>query len=95
MQTLSPELVLVGDEFRAEAIAALPERSWELFAARGTTASRMPEDEPPGTAPSADVALIARIIVYTAWHALLGVFLGFGVVLAVVLGLLALGLFVG
>jgi len=94
MQTLSPELVLVGDELRAEAIALLPERSWELFVVRdATTASGTPEDEPPATVPWTDAALIASILIYTAWHALLGILLGFGVVLAVVLGLLALSLF--
>jgi hypothetical protein len=93
MQALSPELVLVGADLRAEAIAALPDRALDLYVRRATIGSRTQQEELPATTASIDPALVARILVYSAWHALLGALLGVGVVLAVALGLLVLSLF--
>jgi hypothetical protein len=92
-QALSPELVLVGADLRAEAIAALPDRSLDLYVRRATIGSRTQPEELPATTASIDPALVARILVYSAWHALLGALLGVGVVLAVALGLLLLSVF--
>ena len=47
----------------------------------------------PDRSNSIDAAFVARILVYSAWHAVLGALLGVGVVLAVALGLLLLSLF--
>jgi hypothetical protein len=91
-QALSPELVLVGADLRAEAIAALPDRPLELFVRRDLI-SPTHQEEPSAPPPSIDVAFVTRILVYSAWHALLGALLGVGVVLAVALGLLLLSLF--
>ena len=91
-QALSPELVLVGADLRAEAIAALPDRSLEPYVRRDAI-PRAPREEPSAPPASIDAAFVARILVYSAWHAVLGALLGVGVVLAVALGLLLLSLF--
>lgn len=95
-EIVSPELVLVAEDLRPAAIAALPDRPWEVY---------MPPDRPDRAHPaeppddvsaaraSRQVDLAADIIVYTIWHALLGTLLGFGIIAAVALGLLILSLF--
>ncbi|SRR6266849_3173961 len=92
-QALSPELVLVGADLRAEAIAALPEPPLELYVRRDTISSSTKQEERPAPPPVIDVAFVTRILVYGAWHAVLGALLGVGVVLAVALGLLLLSFF--
>ena len=92
-EALSPELVLVGADLRAEAIAALPDRSLELYVRRDTISSSAKQEERPAPPPTIDVAFVTRILVYSAWHAVLGALLGVGVVLAVALGLLLLSFF--
>jgi hypothetical protein len=92
-EALSPELVLVGADLRAEAIASLPDRPLELYVRRDTVASPVRHAEPSAPPRSIDAAFIARILVYSAWHAVLGALLGVGVVLAVALGLLLLSYF--
>ena len=92
-EALSPELVLVGADLRAEAIASLPERPLELYVRRDIVVLPAPRAEPVPPPPSIDAAFIARILVYSAWHAVLGALLGVGVVLAVALGLLLLSYF--
>lgn len=88
----SPELVLVGADLRAEATAALPDRSLELYVRRDAVGS-LTQEEAPAAPVSIDAALVAGILVYSAWHTLLGALLGVGVVLAVALGVLVLSLF--
>jgi hypothetical protein len=92
-EALSPELVLVGADLRAEAIAALPERPLELYVRRDIVVLPAPQAEASAPPPSIDAAFIVRILVYSAWHAVLGALLGIGVVLAVALGLLLLSYF--
>jgi hypothetical protein len=49
---LSPELVLVSPELRASALAALPERPWEVFAPAPQSAPPLkPAPPPPAAAP--------------------------------------------
>jgi hypothetical protein len=93
-QALSPELVLVGADLRAEAIAALPARPLELYVDRDTISSGAQQEERSALPPPApiDVAFVAKVLVYCAWHALLGALLGVGIVVAVALGLLVLTL---
>jgi hypothetical protein len=91
-EALSPELVLVGADLRAEAIAALPDRSLELYIRRDTS-SRASHEKPSAPPVEIDVAFVTRVLVYSAWHAVLGALLGVGVVLAVALGLLLLSFF--
>jgi hypothetical protein len=87
-EPISPELVLVADDLREAAIAALPARVWQLYAPAPT-----PQDDVPAVVPVGTVSVVLQALLYVAWHAVIGVFLGFGVFATVVLGLLALRFF--
>ena len=86
-EPLSPELVLVADDLREAAIAALPARVWQLYAP-----APAPEGDVPAAVPVGKVSVVLQALLYVAWHAVIGAFLGFGVFVTVALGLLALRL---
>jgi hypothetical protein len=87
-EPLSPELVLVADDLREAAIAALPPQVWQIYAPVPT-----PEDKAPAAVPLIRLSFVVQMLLYVAWHAVIGVFLGLGVFVTVVLGLVALHLF--
>jgi hypothetical protein len=84
-EPLSPELVLVADDLREAAIAALPARVWQTYAPALTA-----QADEPAAAPLISVSIVPQMLLYIAWHALIGVFFGFGVFITVVLGLVLL-----
>ncbi len=86
-EPLSPELVLVAEDLREAAIAALPAHVWQIYAPAAT-----PQDELPA-APLGGVSVVLQALLYVAWHAVIGVFLGVGVFVTVVVALLALRVF--
>ncbi len=87
-QPVSPELVLVDAGLRAAAIAALPDRIWETYI--GPRRAVPDEAVDPRARDRLDKSLITGVVLYTAWHAVLGAVLVVGAVLAVGLMLLAL-----
>jgi hypothetical protein len=86
-EPLSPELVLVADDLREAAIAALPPRVWQIYAPAPT-----PEDKATTEVPHIRLSVVLQMFLYVAWHAVIGVFLGLGVFVTVVLGLVAIHL---
>lgn len=85
-EPLSPELVLVAEDLRAAAIAALPEPARDSM-------SLGPRHDAPVAESSHGASLVTDALRYAAWHALLGAFLGAGLIAAVVLGLFLISLF--
>jgi hypothetical protein len=94
-EPLSPELVMVSEDLRAAAIAALPDPSsfYTSLGPQARAAAALPRDDPPVAGASREASLVVGVLRYVAWHAALGAFLGFGLVAAVVLSLLIIGLF--
>jgi hypothetical protein len=86
-EPLSPELVLVAEDLREAAIAALPARIWLTYAPAPTRQADAPA-APPLLRPS----FVLQMLLYVAWHAVIGIFLGLGVFVTVVLGLVVLHL---
>jgi len=80
----------VDADLRAAAIATLPDRVWETYA-RPRTGTLPGAADPGGEQRRLDRSLLARAVLYTAWHALLGAILVCGAVLSTALILLALG----
>ena len=93
-EPLSPELVLVAEDLRAAAIAALPDpsRFYTSLGPHARAGAARPRDAAPVAGASREESLVASVLRYAAWHALLGAFVGFGVVAAVVFGLLLISL---
>jgi hypothetical protein len=87
-EPLSPELVLVAEDLREAAIAALPSRVWQIYAPPPTSQ----DDAAPAAVPLTRFSVVLQVLLYAAWHAAIGVFLGLGVFVTVVLGLVALHL---
>jgi hypothetical protein len=85
-EVLSPDLVLVSAELRAEALAALPSYPWER------PIVPVAEEGLRGKSTSArvDRSMAWRIVQYLAWRILVGVSVGLGVVVSVGFAMLAL-----
>jgi hypothetical protein len=85
---LSPDLVLVSDELRAEALAALPVYPWERESSEPQTQAD------PLPAPR-ERPLASKIALYLAWQLLVGLLTGLGIVISIALPVLALSLIAG
>jgi hypothetical protein len=95
-EPLSPELVLVAEDLRADAIAALPALAWQLVTPVDSPSLPLgdaSQDDVPPAVWSSRASVAVQVLLYAAWHTVIGFFMGLGVFATVVLCLLALRLF--
>jgi hypothetical protein len=85
---LSPDLVLVSEDLRAEALAALPVYPWEREKPE-------PHTEAESLPAPRERPLATKIALYLAWQLLVGLLTGLGIAISIALPVLALSLVAG